>query len=152
MVMRGERGQAATETMLVMLFVMLMIFGFVHMSMIATTKHIVNFAAYSASRAEYVTSGNASSAASGALLYLNWRGPVVPYVPVMGPILIPGPSRTNLNVRGRSREGYRVEYRLPFGLPQRNNQTLFGQGVSIRSFAPYGGDRNRQVQERGDNR
>jgi len=125
------------------------VFGFVHMSMIATTKHMVNFAAFSASRTAFVN-GNTRFGASGALLYLNWRGTFAAYIPGLGPQSPFGPSRTNMNVRGRSRDGFRVEYRVPFGLPVLNNIPM--GGLAIRSFSPYGGDRNKQVQERGDNR
>src|SRR5688500_15691142 len=47
-------GQAATETMISMLFLMLMIWGLVHLSMFAVSKYVANYAAWAAARTAMV--------------------------------------------------------------------------------------------------
>src|SRR5262249_35074881 len=45
-VRRIARGQAATETIIMMTFLLLMIFGLVHLCMLMTVKYMVNFSAF----------------------------------------------------------------------------------------------------------
>ena len=70
-----------------MWFVSLLIFGFIHFGMLATTKYLVSFAAYGVSRAAMV-GGNQFLAAQGGLQYLNWRVSGIPSLPVVsGPTI-----------------------------------------------------------------
>lgn len=140
--MRGpwrEDGQSATETMIMMGFLSLLIFGFIHMCMLATTKYLVNFAAFSVARAEMV-GGSRQEAADGAMAYLRWwSSPWANRKTVQGPI-----TRT---VRGKSRTGFTVTYRVPFGLPIFNN--IPAGGIALVGFSPY--VRQPNIPEEGDN-
>lgn len=140
--MRGpwrEGGQSATETIIMMAFLSLLIFGFIHMCMLATTKYLVNFAAFSVARAEMV-GGSRQEAADGAMAYLRWwSNPFANRKTVQGPV-----TRT---VRGKSRTGFTVTYRVPFGLPIFNN--IPAGGIALVGFSPY--VRQPNIPEEGDN-
>jgi len=120
----GQRGQSTTETIIMMWFVSLLIFGFIHFGMLATTKYLVSFAAYGVSRAAMV-GGNQFLAAQGGLQYLNWRVSGIPSLPIVsGPMSVPKSTRP----------GFVVGYMVPFGPPVKSN---VGPGVlQIRGFAP----------------
>ena len=82
---RTEAGQAVTETMIMMMFLLLLVFGFIHMCMLATTKYVVDYAAFSVARADLVD-GNKFLAAMGALAYLDWSSlPPIPMSKRRGP-------------------------------------------------------------------
>ena len=136
---RGESGQSTTETMIMMGFLSLMIFGFVQMCMLATTKYLVNFAAFSVARAEMI-GGDGQQAADGAMAYLKWwSSSTANRKTVAGPL--------TRSVRGKSREGFTVTYRVPFGLPIFN--TIPSGGVALVGFSPYA--RQPDISEEGDN-
>jgi hypothetical protein len=120
--------------MLMMLFLLLLVFGFIHMCMLATTKYVVDFAAFSVARAEMV-GGNRFLAAQGALAYLNWS----PLPPI--------PMSATRNIRGKSRTGFTVSYRVPFGLPIFNN--IPAGGIELKGFSPAA--KQQGVRETGDN-
>lgn len=137
-----RRGQATTETMMMMAFLMLLIFGFIHLSMLMATKYMVNYSAFAAARATMVGGGVAARqlAAFGVMDNLRWNtNPILNF-----PVVYSG-SR---NIRGVTRAGVRVNYGVPFGLP------IFGSippfGLRIESFAPTGPDWS-GVTEAGDN-
>ena len=93
---RHQAGQATTETLLTMSFLFLMLFGFVHLSMFAATKYLVNLAAFSAARTAMVA-GNEQQAADGVLDNLRWwRDPSAAR---------PRLERRELSLRGRNRRG-----------------------------------------------
>jgi hypothetical protein len=71
-----QAGQSTTETLLVMSFLMLLVFGLVHMSMLATTKYLVNFAAFSAARATLIGRSAQTGATSALTTTLRWSLPV----------------------------------------------------------------------------
>lgn len=135
----AEAGQAATETMIMMLFLMLLIFGVVHMSMLLTTKSLVNFAAFSAART-YLVGGDTAVAADEALRYVDWWD---------------GDDARNQKVVAeashyeqwlRERDGVTVTYHVPFGLPF---QPVPAEGVRITGFAPA--IKQPHIAEDGDN-
>jgi len=120
--------------MIMMMFLLLLVFGFIHMCMLATTKYVVDYAAFSVARADLVD-GNKFLAAMGALAYLDWSS------------LPPIPMSETRTIRGKSRTGFTVSYRVPFGLPIFNN-IPFG-GIELKGFSPAAKQKN--VQVRGDN-
>lgn len=137
-----QDGQATTETMMMMAFLMLLIFGFIHLSMLMATKYMVNYSAFAAARAAMVGAGAAGRelAAFGVMDNLRWNDNLVANTP----IALEG-SRT---IRGVNRDGMEVTYRVPFGLPI--FAALPPGGLAIESFAPTGPDWS-GVTEAGDN-
>jgi TadE-like protein len=147
----APRGQAATETMIMMLFLLLMIFGLVHLCMLMSVKFMVNNAAFSAARTAMIAPNDASTAAEEGLGWMRgwWRGPYsglnTPYV--QGPV--------NKTIRGKNRNGYRATYAVPFGLPIFNTTQPCGFtnsqncGVRLIGFSPYA--RQPNITRRGDN-
>lgn len=134
----GARGQATTETMMMMMFLLFLVFGFVHMSMLATTKYVVNYAAFAAARAAMV-GGNETLAALTVLDNVRWSNPLMYLWQVT--------ARETRTIRGKSREGVRVTFKVPFGLPIFNS-IPFG-GISLRGFSPLIEQPN--IPENGDN-
>jgi Flp pilus assembly protein TadG len=125
----GERGQSTTETLLMMMFLMLLIFGVVHLSMLATTKYLVNFAAFSGARTAMI-GGSAQAGAESALLYLRWSKPAAH-------------DNSSKTIRGKTRRGVSVSYFVPFA-------GFFDPQVpSLTGFAPYTKQPN--IPEEGDN-
>src|SRR5262249_45633399 len=124
------------ETLLMMMFLMLMVFGLIHLSMIATTKYMVNFAAFSAGRAAMI-GNSAQVAAANALLYVRWSGPVcVPPTCIVD-------SNASKTIRGKTRTGVSVRYFVPFG-------GFFGNALPFLSgFSPF--EKQPDVKEEGDN-
>lgn len=131
---RVDAGQATTETMLMMSFLLLMIFGVVHMAMLMSTKAMVNYAAWTASRAAMV-GGNQQLAAMAVMDNLRWTTP---------PIV----RETTKTIRGRQRRGMEVTVFVRFGLPIFN--AVPTPGVRVVGFAPLA--RQPNIPERGDNR
>ncbi len=121
--------------MIMMMFLLLLVFGFIHMCMLATTKYVVDYAAFSVARADLV-GGNKLLAAMGALAYLNWSP--LPPIPT---------EEKDRDMRHKLRDGFVVSYRVPFGLPIFNN-IPFG-GIELRGFSP--GATQKGVEVRGDN-
>ena len=48
---RGESGQALTETIVALTIVLAVFFGLVHLSLLAVTRHVCNYAAFAGARA-----------------------------------------------------------------------------------------------------
>lgn len=133
----GARGQAMTETMVVMSFLTLIIFGFVHMCMLAATKSVVSLAAFSAARtvmvrgsemlpdsSPYIQAQLGWTAAWQVIDNLRWWSDEDRNRPDL-PIGIPF---------GQSREGLTVSYRVPFGFP------IFSvpdEGLKVTAFSPF---------------
>ncbi len=135
-----------------MSFLLLMIFGLVHLCLLMSMKYMVNFAAFSAARTAMVSPGDVDEAALEGMGYMRgwWRGQYAglnqPYVE--GPV--------DKEVRGRTRTGYRTTWAAPFGIPAfvnpqpcgfDNRQTC---GVRLVGFSPY--TPQPAVTEEGDNR
>jgi len=124
---QGRRGQAALESMMMMAFMLLLIFGVMHLVMFAVTRYMVNYAA---------VVGNSPTAAARAVMdNLNWLASEggTPNVQV------------TYGYRGGS-GGYIVRTWVPFGMPI--YEYIEPQGMLIESFAavttqnnpPSGGD------------
>lgn len=141
---RSSAGQAMTETMMVMSFLLLMVFGFVHFSMLTATKSLVNLSAFTAARAAMVhgfDSGDPASpsylAAASVLDNLRWWSNPLKNLPQF-PL-----QQTTL----RDRDGILVTYRVPFGLPIFSS--LDPGGLPVEGFAPLAIQPD--VAEEGDN-
>lgn len=140
--MRQSRGQATTETMMMMAFLMLLIFGFIHLSMLMATKYMVNYSAFSAARASMTGAGwgDQTTAAFAVMDNLRWHDNVIANTPIV--------SSGSREIRGVTRDGVKVLYFVPFGLP------IFGVlppgGMRLESFSPAGPDWS-GVTEEGDN-
>ena len=127
----SEAGQSTTETLLVMSFLMLLVFGVVHMAMLATTKYLVSFAAFNAARTAMI-GRSAQTGASSALSMLDWPG--------SSPVAEDNSART---IRGTRRSGVTVRYVVPFG-------GIFNlPSPIITGFAPS--TRQPDIPEDGDN-
>lgn len=121
---QGRRGQAMLESMLMMVFTLLLIFGFMHLTMFVVTRYVANYAAYAAARAAMV--GNSPEAAARAVMAnLNW------YAWQGGE-----PDVTVSQSGGR----FVVETYVPFGLPIYRSEDIDGDGIRIRAYAPVMGD------------
>ena len=125
------RGQSTTETMIVMSFLLLMIFGFVHFAMLTATKSLVNLAAFSAARAAMVNGFDSGSplapsyvAAAAVLDNLRWWSNPLQNLPTF-PL-----SRETLH----DRDGVLVTYKVPFGLPIFNE--VPSGGIPVEGFSP----------------
>ena len=127
----GQRGQSTIETMIMITFLSVMIFGFIHFAFLATTKYMVSFAAFSVARTAMVggDAGQRLQAVLVAMQYLNWPGSVPLYT---------GPQR----VARSTREGFVVNYLAPVRPPG-----VFA--FFIRGFAPF--VLQPDIAERGDN-
>jgi hypothetical protein len=130
-----------TETMIVMSFLLLMVFGFVHFAMLAATKSVVNLSAFASARAAMVHGWSGSFVSPGYLAAVQildntrWNNVA---------LNLPFPyQRTTL----RERDGVLVTYRVPFGRPIFNSVPL--GGLAIEGFAPMAVQPN--IPEEGDN-
>ena len=118
----SARGQATLESMIVMGFLMLMIFGLMHLVMFAITRYMVNYAAFAAGRAAAV-GNSAEDAAKAVIANFNWWASEGKQAPVTV-------SKTSRD--GAS--GYEVKTRVPFGLPI--YEWVEPQGMEIIAFVP----------------
>jgi Flp pilus assembly protein TadG len=124
----GRRGQAALESMMMMAFVLLLVFGLMHLSMLTVTRYMVNYAAHAAGRAS-VVGNNPTAAARAVLANINWLAREGGTMPV---------SVQYVNRDGWG--GYEVTTRVPFGLPI--YRTIAPEGIAITGFAPLTIDGN----------
>jgi hypothetical protein len=136
----NARGQAATETMIVMMFLLLMIFGAIHMAMFAATKYMVDYAAFTAARTVLVqgagaTNGAAWDAAEEALGNIRWwlyqRNR--PEAPIRRPV--------------KGRDAIVIGYHVPFGLPI--FESVPDEGILLLGFSPV--VEQGEIPEKGDN-
>ena len=119
---RGRRGQATLETMMMMAFMLLIVFGLMHLTMLTVTRYMVNYAAFAAARAAEV-GNDPESAAEDVMANINWwvgqgEDPPVKVYPE--------------NQDGWA--GYTVETRVPFGVPIYEH--VEPEGLLIKGFAP----------------
>ena len=154
-------GQAMTETMVMMSFLTLIIFGFVHLCMLAATKSMVSLAAFSAARAVMVRSSQAPNVDAGLIgrCWINaedWPKVQTGYLAawqVLDSVRWWSDSSNNTpdlpiglaNVG--CRRGLTVTYRVPFGLPIFNGANT--DGLRVTAFSPY--VIQDDVPEEGDN-
>jgi Flp pilus assembly protein TadG len=114
--------------MMMMAFVLLLVFGLMHLSMLTVTRYMVNYAAFAAARASVV--GTSQTAAARAVLAnINW------WVGQGGTM----PLKVEYTTRG-DWSGYEVTTRVPFGLPI--YEWISPQGIEITGFAPLTKDPN----------
>lgn len=107
---------------MMMAFMLLLIFGVMHLTMFAVTRYMVNYAAFAAARAAVV--GNSPQRAAEAVLdNLNWWASEGGTPPV---------TVAYENRNGWA--GYAVRTRVPFGLPI--YEYIEPQGMPIEGFAP----------------
>lgn len=157
-VRRNHLGQAATETIIMMMFLLLMIFGLIHLCMLMSVKYMVNFSAFAAARTAMVDDSlfATTSAATEGLGYMNgwWSGSYtglnIPYV--QGPI--------DKQIRGKKRTGYSSTFAVPFGLPIFNSTQPCGFtnmqtcGIRLIGFSPWSGKQSsdgQTISHDGDN-
>jgi hypothetical protein len=133
-VWRSGSGQAVTETVLSLAFIMLLVLGLIHLTFLASTKHIVNYAAFAGARASMY---GASDAARAGGPMDRWAVEEVTGMMDWGrPPL--GQAAGN---------GYRVQYPTPFALPLFNHAA--GNVVIVTSVVPIA--RQPDLPEEGDN-
>jgi Flp pilus assembly protein TadG len=141
----GCRGQAATETMMVMMFLLLLVFGFIHFCMLAATKYVVNYAASAAARSYMMLmdEGAAKEAAQEAISTIAWwRNPADAWRNDRVDVDVNATFGTN-----PSRGGVKVTFRVPFGFPLFTRTGSEGQPVV--GFATY--TLQPDIPETGDN-
>jgi hypothetical protein len=63
---RGDTGQSLTETVIALTIVLAIFFGLVHLSLLAVTRHVCNFAAFSGARASVYGGGEDQAQATFA--------------------------------------------------------------------------------------
>jgi hypothetical protein len=131
----SEAGQATLETLLTMALVLLFIFGLLHLTMMMTTKFLVNYAAFAAARVAMVRGTGAdevTEAARQAMEIWQWW---------------PGDSDANVPEVSydAGREGMVVRYRVWFVSPIFTNVAH----VSVEGFAPVA--EQPDIPEEGDN-
>lgn len=142
---RRQTGTAALETMLVMGFLFMLIFGFVHLCMFAVTKSMTNYAAFAASRALLVGSSRDLAARQVMSEIQWWEGGIVAN---MARMVVQENQQGPRYARGVRRRGVRVTYLLPFGYP------VFQGGLGLVravGFAPTTTPHT-SVPEEGDNK
>jgi Flp pilus assembly protein TadG len=131
---RDRRGQAATETMMVMVFLLMLVFGFMNFCMLVTTKYVVNYAAFAAARAYMVNHdvGRAQQAADDVIRGVGrfWTAPV----------------SVDTNATLGSRAGVTVRVRVPFGIPLIN---AGAKGFELVGFSAV--TLQPSIEEKGDN-
>jgi hypothetical protein len=105
------RGQAATETLLSLMFLMLFIWGAVHMAAFAISKHIASYSAFYCARTAMVEGessvslfGNAGLAARQATL--NWQMDTLVWL-----------SKEDKTYRNTTRRVVKATMTVPFGAP-----------------------------------
>ena len=107
----GESGQSLTETIIALTIVLAIFFGLVHLSLLAVTRHVCNYAAFAGARASlYAGQGDQPRAESAARDIVRMLG------------------RGTTFVRADSgRSSFRVTVLSPFAYPLFNN----GGGAKI---------------------
>lgn len=96
---RRDSGQSMVEAVIALSIVVLIVFGLIHLSVLAVTRHVCNLAAFSGARSavydgSLTRSGQAARAITGVL-----------------------PSGTRFLSAERSPGGFRVRVDSPFGYP-----------------------------------
>jgi len=133
-VCRNASGQAVTETVLSLAFILLIVLGLIHLTLLASTKHIVNYAAFAGARASMYNPSDAARTA-GAMDRLAVEE-------VTGMMFWGRRPRTAI-----TGNGYRVLYPTPFALPLFSHAG--GSVVIVTSVVPVA--RQPDLPEEGDN-
>jgi hypothetical protein len=117
-------GQALTETLLMMSFLLLFVFSIVHLSILAATKYVVNYAAFAAARTLMVQGTEEGwDAALEVMHNLRWWKDEARNAP----------DRPEFENRYR-RSGVTIRHRVPLGLPMFNR--IPDGGLEVVGFAP----------------
>jgi len=115
---RGERGQSFTETLVALTIVLAIFFGLLHLSLLAVTRHVCNYAAFAGARAAmYGEAADAYQASAAANDVTRMLG--------RGTDFVSGSSY------GAT---FRVQVRSPFSYALFNNSG--GAKVIVQSEAP----------------
>ena len=109
-------------------FLLLMVFGLMHLVMFAVTRYMVNYAAFAASRAA-VVGNSAQQAAEAVMQNVNWFADEGGDQPV----------EVNYTVRDGA-SGYEVTTRVPFGFPI--YEWIAPEGIELTAFAPANAQSN----------
>ena len=109
-------------------FLLLMVFGLMHLVMFAVTRYMVNYAAFAASRAA-VVGNDPQQAAEAVMANLNWWSTEGQDPPV---------QVTSTVKDGAS--GFEVSTRVPFGLPI--YEWVEPEGIELVAFAPANAQQN----------
>lgn len=133
-VWRNAEGQSFAETVIALSLVMMFVLAIIYLSLLASTKHFVNYAAFTGARAA-MYGGGAPWPTGGSL-----DGPAVRAVTSM---INWGTTPEN----GETRDGYRVAYPTPLAYPLFNDPP--GHIVKVYSIAPVA--RQPVIREEGDN-
>ena len=150
-VARGESGTAALETMVVMSFLLTLIFGFVYLCLFVVTKSMVNYAAFTSSRAAMVgaSRGQQEFAARQVMSEVQWWGQGNAYVDQVRAAMRVQTNELGPRLNGgRRRRGVVVSYLVPFGYPIFRGTLGVVRAVG---FAPTTTPPS-EVREEGDNR
>ena len=137
----GQRGQATTETMIMITFLTFAVWSFIQLAILMTTKEYVNYAAFAAARAGMVSedaSGPSLRERAAVKLVLDkvqWTPGNVLSLSLM--------TRTDWTVPGKTRHGVEIPYSFPFEFG------AYAGGVTIRAFSPI--VVQERIQEEGDN-
>lgn len=100
---QDERGQSMVETLLSLSLLLVIVMGLLQLALLASTRHVVNYAAFAGARASlYGNQGDGRAAARDVTRILGYA--------TRTPTLSPGRTR------------FRVRYPTPFALP------IFNQG------------------------
>ena len=134
-VCRNASGQAVVETVLSLAFILMILLGLLHLTFLASTKHMVNYAAFAGARASMYSAADSARYAGGPMDRLAVQE-------VTGMLDWGRPPRT-----ARVGNGYRVEYPTPFAFPLFNDAA--GNVVVVTSVAPIA--RQPDLPEVGDN-
>lgn len=133
-VWRDAEGQSIAETVIALSLVMTFVLAIVYLSLLASTKHFVNYAAFAGARAA-MYGGGAPWPSGGSL-----DGPAVRAIT----------SMINWGMRpdsGTTRDGYRVAYPTPLAYPLFNDAP--GHIVKVYAVAPIATQPT--IREEGDN-
>jgi hypothetical protein len=128
---RNETGQSLTETIIALTIVLTIVFGLIHLSFLAVTRHVCNFAAFAGARATvYGGAGDDSrgQAAARSIVQMLGRG-------------------TTFLQSSADSSGYRVDVLSPFSYPLFNNGA--GSKIRVSSLAPR--YTQPSISEAGDN-
>lgn len=149
---RKHGGQAMTETMVMMSFLILLIFGCVHMCLLAATKSMVSLAAFSAARTVMVRGWQPEfgfTIGDGLKVQTGWPAAwqVIDGIRWWRDDDRNSPDFPIGLAMRNGRQGLTVTYRVPLGLPIFNG--IPTGGLRITAFSPYVIQAN--IPEEGDN-
>ena len=124
---KGERGQSLVETLIALTFLFFLVQALIQLVLLASTRHLVNYAAFAGARASLYGDGTAARQGREAVRQI-------------GRLLDWGPDA---QVVSSSRTRYRVRYPTPLAMPiftQRRQVPVLGEAPAVRQNVPERGD------------